>query len=1428
MLRYDVFISYNQNTDQDAAKLIAYRLRSEAGLNPWLDIWAVIPGTPEQEAQEQGLVRTECYAVLIGKGGLSGWQNEQMRMAIQMRVYENSSYRIIPVFLPDADPSERDSLPPFLARYHPVYFHNTLEDENAFQQLVNGIRSTAQRSEFYLDVEPGSYPPFIQRQSTQLDEPISLEVLKEEVERLSVSFAALESKIPGAPFISEQLQRVADQCLQPNAKHGQVVLLTGEPGSGKSMFLALLYRQLASQSFVIGIRPEDHNNDGTLPQRVEDLITKAIRFGSVVLLLDSLDKLASIGDTGLLPWLQLLHRLKLQPNTVAVAACRVFEAHHTFPLINQQWTQSLEINLPSVEWITKGLEEVGRIEPDKLSPELLTFLQVPLHLELALHIAEQGGTFTDITSLQGLYVRLFQYLGVTAEQQRVLSTVAAIMLQERQVQLPRYALPEKVSADFLGRTGLIEQNSQQIWFRHQTLRDYLLAWRAAEIGQSLVSFLEEFGQGLAIRPALWHLLLMLRPLPQRLIRALYVLFFESDQVRTHIKTGILSVIASWSDSTQVEASFLLRLFHEAPEKAQWQIQFLEHNPHPTWFLRLRDNFLIPALQGALDNVALWQATRFLVHVASSYPVEILQISLQLVQRQSPDPWLFNKISNILANLELPTEARRDYADLLVGIVERGLTWGGQETVLQCQRLAQIDPQRALHLYFNTLDNAQSEPESGIESDHPGDHFEHILPYLFDREPLAVLQASAAFLERTFRASGEDSHKRRWTIWDDPSHWLYSQSTGGIQPYYGPEVLLGWFSRALDQFIKNQPNQTFTIIEQLRTSQWYTLQHLGYLAMVIEPRNYADLLFQRTVSVFDDSKSGEQELMLRIVRTAFGVFTVEQRQALLTTVLDQESDDDYRTYHFAYAPLSQIPEEFLSDDARIALGRLTKRFGGPYTYYPRRYGSTWRWATSPVRDSELRKLTANELLEFLIGHSNLSEKWDFDTDQFVGGTRELAQEMAKVVLADLQRFQNMLLSLAQDPSHAVYINAVLRQLEPSFENVEWLIALTSQIYEISAVQSSLADTLSKAIDFLTIEQWSELEPLCVDMAANAPDPEQDEYAESTSQQDQASTVFNESDKFITLAALTQGINSTRGKVCAVLLKAASRFWNDRLQASLEQLAQDSTISVRAAFLYYLSYLEQAHDWETGFSLFRLAFDPKESELSLVGAHFMAYVPEAHFEKVKPYWDQMRPHTDGPIGQQAAILTAIYVLRNLISLEEFELLLSGEQYPLAIKQQAAEIVCNWVEAPEYLQPGVEILQRIIIRGDAEDFVKQINVAFHRFRSLDLPWVEPFIRMMIENPNRGEIMHSLLRYVELASQFHPRLAFDLLESILLLPDDETTWGSHNRARHFSTPLTILAPILSGAYPDLEERALDIFDRLIAMQWQGVDDYLCNIERS
>jgi hypothetical protein len=93
-----VFLSYSEE-NQDFVESLARRLQGDARLSFWFGPWHSKRGVPIQEQMEEALGQAQSCAVFSSSGRVEGWQNQQMRAAIQARVGDEPGYCVIPVLL---------------------------------------------------------------------------------------------------------------------------------------------------------------------------------------------------------------------------------------------------------------------------------------------------------------------------------------------------------------------------------------------------------------------------------------------------------------------------------------------------------------------------------------------------------------------------------------------------------------------------------------------------------------------------------------------------------------------------------------------------------------------------------------------------------------------------------------------------------------------------------------------------------------------------------------------------------------------------------------------------------------------------------------------------------------------------------------------------------------------------------------------------------------------------------------------------------------------------------------------------------------------------------------------------------------------------------------------------------------------------------
>jgi tetratricopeptide (TPR) repeat protein/energy-coupling factor transporter ATP-binding protein EcfA2 len=109
MARAHVFLSHHP-ADKPHVEALARKLL-DAGLEPWLDKWYLVPGRPWLPAVEEALASARAIVVCIGASGLGQSQDAEVQHALSQAMREPGRL-VIPVLLPNAP--EKDERPSFL------------------------------------------------------------------------------------------------------------------------------------------------------------------------------------------------------------------------------------------------------------------------------------------------------------------------------------------------------------------------------------------------------------------------------------------------------------------------------------------------------------------------------------------------------------------------------------------------------------------------------------------------------------------------------------------------------------------------------------------------------------------------------------------------------------------------------------------------------------------------------------------------------------------------------------------------------------------------------------------------------------------------------------------------------------------------------------------------------------------------------------------------------------------------------------------------------------------------------------------------------------------------------------------------------------------------------------------------------------------
>src|SRR3712207_3919760 len=97
MVVHDVFLSYRRS-DGEIVRRIADRLRDDAGLTLWIDVWSQRGGDAWSREIPLAIRNSRAIAVFVGADGVDGWVAKEIDLALGESVRREA--RVFPVLLP--------------------------------------------------------------------------------------------------------------------------------------------------------------------------------------------------------------------------------------------------------------------------------------------------------------------------------------------------------------------------------------------------------------------------------------------------------------------------------------------------------------------------------------------------------------------------------------------------------------------------------------------------------------------------------------------------------------------------------------------------------------------------------------------------------------------------------------------------------------------------------------------------------------------------------------------------------------------------------------------------------------------------------------------------------------------------------------------------------------------------------------------------------------------------------------------------------------------------------------------------------------------------------------------------------------------------------------------------------------------------------
>jgi hypothetical protein len=1076
--------------------------------------------------------------------------------------------------------------------------------------------------------------------------------------------------IEGSIIRRPETEKVLDE-LHDEAGAG-IVLLTGEAGCGKSSVLLETSRALEEAGVPwIPFRfdrqtpetsPVGFGKACGLPDSPGRVLANLCEGQSGVLVLDQLDAVRWTGAhsvSSLECCLSLIRQVARYPNLRVVAACRTFDLE-TDPELNA-WKRNKDESIKEIE--------VGLLEEDvarehvarwvgsesKLSDAQVQLLRNPLHLSLfsELDTSEaQYGFQTAIQLFDAFWDRKRQqFRDMGQPDGEWLPTLHALLdasAERGTLEVPTAVLDEHDRAvRALCSLGIFVETSRGISFFHQTFRDYVFARRFCARNESIIAWLGENEQSLAIREQARVILSYLRGVdPDNYLASLRELL-DSDAIRYHIKQLSLQLLGSAPDPIWGEWEIVRDLL----DKEDWRDHVVGEvlAGHAPWFDLLHgqglwEEWLADASDAWRKSVVrlLWQA-----HFRRPEPVaDILQPYIG-----EPPPWPDHLRSFL--HMATPHSNRRQF-DLLLRCLRGGLLDG--KICHWLGKLADHQPVWAAEFLGAWLRRASQILSSKSKKARPGRRFRSLVEQKLQPQsivdtaeaaPVEYLNAVIPGIELVGRECLRE--KQNFGFLQDMA-WQWGSLLRGDSPQIAPSIgFLAGAEAVLRKLGRADPDRLRYRIEHVSGSDLEVFQFLTMRALTQTPDVMPDVAVDLILS--DPRRLEIREMSdpwtaRDLIKAASARCSGERIEKLSEFLLSYErprvaemAKCDMHTFsnhpvrekvhcrdpncvgERQYFFLSAIPPERRSDQVAARVAELRRKYGD---FPPERPASSeMHRVESPIDRHNVDHMTPEQWIGAMREYADDSDHRKPGEKRLRGGVIELSRELKRCAHLNGEAFARLALDMPLDlnPRYFSAIVDGLLQPEPykpeDGEKVELgppaqlkqLVQIIQRTHELPGWPC--AQEVSHGLRRCAERPWPEsILAIVSQYAQEHPDPEEELWQVCPGSN---GTPYYGGDMY------NFGINTARGAAAwatGALLSAD----NDRasaLEPAVDSIPNDPSPAVRScAAMCCVVWLNIDRDEATDLFLDLAA----AQEDRLLGTsevlRFMSFATQTHFSKLRP--------------------------------------------------------------------------------------------------------------------------------------------------------------------------------------------------------------------
>ena len=1234
---------------------------------------------------------------------------------------------------------------------------------------------------------------------------------------------------------------------------GNIVLVTGKAGVGKSSVIAQVIEKIQERSMLfLALRidhldpcptPTDIGSQLGLPAAPDSVLLNLAKDKECMLVIDQLDAISLV--SGRNPNFfncigHLIERSKDFPNLKVLAACRKFDIENDSRLRRLIGEERIGSEFPvdefNVELTSRVVNRMG-IDATKLSQSQMNLLSTPLHLRILSELTlDNRLRISDLQSAKVLFDHFWDQkdrawraaspLNIRCMKEAI-RTLTVHMSQCQSLSAPMSILDDHEGAlDVLISENILVKNGSKVSFFHESFFDYMFAREEVSSDFNLQAFVLQREQSLFLRSQLRQILPHLRDFdyPKTISGIRDIL--ANEKIRSHLKAFVLTLVGSLSTHPKrAEWKIIAQYLHTDLSSYAWGA--ISWSPH--WFDLMER---LGVIQQWLESGSGQDTTRALELMRSVHKVRADHIAAILAPLLNRSEALNARLKSFIAIVDLtvskhflefvikavrcgvldnyikPTDRNLEVWDFVQPLVKAQPVWACEFIAAVFKRLLFLigESVQGRELFWFEADPYRTGSEIVFSTAQaaPKPFFETMWPILI--EILAVF------------GDQEGSPPRRDSVWRYPADSAnYRTDLTG--------KLLAAIELAWRKLVEEEPNALGSYSEILLNSQYLTLQYLlmrGYAAC---GKHYAHEAAAYLLE-FPESRLISEDPMWRIcvvgplLKAITPYCSLDQLLSMEETVLgyspsnaslspmDRE-DNDGRSAQLQL--LNSFESSRLSDRGLRRLQELRRKITlEPEGDQPR---TMTGWVGPAIPESSLVKMSNDGWLDVMKRYPQPSIHIGQDGTP-VGGSLQISRILESMTKQNPSRFVELIHDIPDDTHHHYFV-AILRGITGSNLSAETVIAACHRCHRIPfrPVGLDIARTLG-AISSAPLPQ--EALELVAWYATEDPDPG------SHSRQVALDHNANYSEKDL----LYEGINTVRGVASLnvgnlIVQDPTSLGFFERV---LPSMVRDSSPGVRACVADALLRVLR-HDRDLAVDLFLKLCDTDERLLVTAPVKkFLRCSGPTHFKQLEPLLSRMINSTDEAVATAGALQICLSSLDNEAALRLGRFCINGSA---ALRLGAAEVFATNVKWPQFRARCEKMLVSFFSDSDAQ-VRRESARCFCHFEGNDVEQFQSLADAFMDSLAFKQEHRALFESLKQSTANVPDTILKACERLIGLADENLSTLDFKSVVNLADVIALVLRVYSKAEDaETQRRCLDLIDSLTLKGTFGLEHEFAAFDR-